>query len=339
MKESYMFQRQLFEYNDVLGYRFIPNIKARIQHESGGYLLQTNSSGFRCKHDFLLHKKKNVNRILLFGDSFTAGDGVSDNKRYSEILEREINDLEVFNYGLSGSGTDQQYLAHQTFAKEIDHDILVIAVLVENIRRVASYYRYYENDQGKKLVFAKPFYELVNNELILRQCPPAKEPIEENDLPNSEKKKIDTGGRLKLLRKLAVKAGIKDLAQKIIKYQPIPEYNSATNPVWLIMEKILENWIIQHKKPVILMPIPLYQHVEETCDASAYQDRFQELSESTGCILHDPLIDLLKYTPEKRRKFRFERDIHLTPEGHEAIAASLAPVVKKILLTHIKEVD
>ena len=41
-----MFQRQLFEYNDVLGYRFIPNIKARIQHESGGYLLQTNSSGF-----------------------------------------------------------------------------------------------------------------------------------------------------------------------------------------------------------------------------------------------------------------------------------------------------
>ena len=217
--------------------------------------------------------------------------------------------------------------------------LLVIAVLVENIRRVASYYRYYKNDQGKKLVFAKPFYELVNNELILRQCPPAKEPIEENDLPNSEKKKIDTGGRLILLRKLAVKAGIKDLAQKIIKYQPIPEYNSATNPVWLIMRKILENWIIQHQKPVILMPIPLYQHVEETCDASAYQDRFQELSESTGCILHDPLIDLLKYTPEQRRKFRFERDIHLTPEGHEAIAASVAPVVKKILLTHIKEAD
>ena len=53
-----MFQRQLFEYNDVLGYRFIPNIKARIQHESGGYLLKTNSSGFRCKHDFLVQKKK-----------------------------------------------------------------------------------------------------------------------------------------------------------------------------------------------------------------------------------------------------------------------------------------
>jgi carbamoyltransferase len=50
-------------------------------------------------------------------------------------------------------------------------------------------------------------------------------------------------------------------------------------------------------------------------------------------------MDLLKYTPEQRRKFRFERDIHLTPEGHEAIAASVAPVIKKILLTHSKEVD
>ena len=328
--------RQIFEYNEILGYRFIPNLKARIKHESGGYLMRTNSSGFRCKHDFITDKKNNINRILLFGDSFTAGDGVSDNKRYSEILEREIKDLEVFNYGLSGSGTDQQYLAHQTFAKEINHDILIIAVLVENIRRVSSHYRYYNNNEGKKLVFAKPFYELENDKLILKQCPPAKTPIEENDLPKSEKKAIDTGGQYQFLRKLVNKAGIKNLIQKITKYQPIPEYGNSNNKIWLTMSKILENWIIQHQKTVILMPIPLYQHVEQTCDPSDYQNRFKELSEKTGCILHDPLIDLLKYTPEQRRGFRFEHDVHLTPEGHEAIAASLAPIIKKVLLTKLK---
>ena len=52
-----IFKRQIFEYNDVLGYRFIPNVKVRIQHESGGYLLQTNNCGFRCKHNFLASKK------------------------------------------------------------------------------------------------------------------------------------------------------------------------------------------------------------------------------------------------------------------------------------------
>ena len=233
-----MIQRQIFEYNDVTGFRFIPNIKARIQHESGGYLLQTNSSGFRCKHNFHAPKKNNINRILLFGDSFTAGDGVSDKKRYSEVLENIIEALEVFNFGLPGSGTDQQYLAHQTFAKEIDHDLLVIAVLVENIRRVASHYRYYENDKGEMLMFAKPFYELENNELVLKQCPADKKPIEEKDLPDSEKKTIDTGGRFHFLRKLVIKAGVKELVQKNVRYQPVPEYNNPNNPVWLVMRKI-----------------------------------------------------------------------------------------------------
>jgi len=102
------------------------------------------------------------------------------------------------------------------------------------------------------------------------------------------------------------------------------------------MRKILENWIIKHQKHVILMHIPLYQHIEETSDALAYQKRFKELSDATGCTLHDPLTDLLKFSPEQRRKFRFEHDIHLTPKGHEAIAASVAPVIEKILLTHNK---
>ncbi len=331
-----MNQRQIFEYNDVLGYRFIPNIKVRIAHESGGYLVQTNNSGFRSKHNFLAQKKHNVNRILLFGDSFTAGDGVSNNKRYSDILEGKFEALEIFNYGLPGSGTDQQYLAHQTFAKEIEHDVLIIAVWVENIRRVVAHYRYYENDQGKQLAFAKPFYEIENNELVLKQCPPAKTPIEENDLPNSEKKTIEKGGRFQLLRKLVINAGAKELVQKFTRYQSLPEYDNANNLAWLVMRKILENWIIHHQKPVILMPIPLYQHVEETCDASAYQTRFQELSDATGCTLHDPLFDLLKYTPEQRRNFRFEHDRHLTPKGHAAIADSLAPVIEKILPDYSK---
>ena len=270
---------------------------------------------------------------MLFGDSFTAGDGVSNNKRYSEILERDITNLEVFNFGLSGSGTDQQYLAYQTFAKNIDHDILVIAVLVENIRRVASHYRYFYVGQGKKLVYAKPFYELENDKLILKQCPPAKELIEENNLTNSEKKTIDRGGRFELLRKIAIKAGLKNLVQKIIKYNPIPEYNSPKNYVWLVMRKILETWIIQHQKHVILMPLPLYQHVEGNSDPTSYQERFKELADDTGCLLHDPLTDLLKYTTEQKRNFRFEHDIHLTPEGHRAIADSLAPAIKKLLKT------
>ena len=80
-------------------------------------------------------------RIILFGDSFTAGDAVSNQQRYGDMLEQRFPALQVLNFGLSGTGTDQQYLVFQEYAKDIDYDLLMICPLVENIRRVAARYR------------------------------------------------------------------------------------------------------------------------------------------------------------------------------------------------------
>src|SRR5262245_19452241 len=103
-------QRQLFEYHPRFGYRFIPELKARIDHEGGGYLVKVNRAGFRCDHELAPMKCEGSFRVLLFGDSYTAGDGVSNRDRYGDVLEKLVPSLEVYNFGLSGSGTDQQYL-------------------------------------------------------------------------------------------------------------------------------------------------------------------------------------------------------------------------------------
>ena len=44
--------RQLYEYHPVVGYRYIPGLKARIPHEGGGYLMQVNEQGFRADRPF-----------------------------------------------------------------------------------------------------------------------------------------------------------------------------------------------------------------------------------------------------------------------------------------------
>ena len=137
---------QMFEYHPKIGYRFVPGLKARMPHESGGYLMRVNQSGFRCDHEFVQAKSNTTRRILLFGDSFTAGDGVSNPKRYGDLLEKILDNVEVYNFGLPGTGTDQQYLAYQEFARTLEHNLLIIAVLVENIRRVAAHYSYYQDD-------------------------------------------------------------------------------------------------------------------------------------------------------------------------------------------------
>ena len=322
--------RQLYEYHPVLGYRYIPNLKARIPHESGGYLMQVNELGFRSDRPFEKARRAGARRALVFGDSFTAGDGVANQYRYTDLLEASMS-LEVYNFGLSSTGTDQQYLAWREYARDIEHDVLVIAVFVENVRRVMARYRPHRDASGRERLYAKPYFLLAGDELSLHQVPPPPAPLDMEDLSPDEQKAVDTGGRFPLLRGIVNALGAKETVQRLTRYQPLPAYESPDTAGWRLMRAILTEWIVQQERPVVLMPLPLPQHLDETCDAAPYQARFAELAAELGCTLHDPLPDLLSYDRHIRRTFRWEIDIHFTPAGHRAIATSLAPVLERVL--------
>ena len=63
-------------------------------------------------------------RVLLFGDSQSAGEGMVNAHRYSDLLERAVPGLEVHNYAVSGTGTDQQYLTYLEH-RSVQHDLVV----------------------------------------------------------------------------------------------------------------------------------------------------------------------------------------------------------------------
>jgi lysophospholipase L1-like esterase len=325
--------RSVTQHHPSVGYTFIPGVKARVSlpNEEAAYLVRANGQGFRCDHEFVAGRREGKRRALLFGDSFTAGDGVSNGKRYGDLLEQSVGGLEVYNFGLPGTGTDQQYLAYQEFAAGIEHDLLILAVTVENIGRVASRFRPYVDERGETVVYAKPYYVLEDGRLALKNVPVAKEPVSKSELGAEESKHTDWGLPFAGLRKVARQLGLRDLAQKVTHFQPVPDYRTPDNPKWLVMRAILEEWIGRSRAPVVLMPVPLFPFVEGSSDPTRYQARFREVAEATGCALHDPLPDFQKYPLAERRAFRFERDVHLTPAGHAALAASLAPVVEGLL--------
>jgi hypothetical protein len=325
--------RQLFQYDPTIGYRFVPGLKARVLHECGGYLLRTNEAGFRCGHRFEPRKAEGARRVLLFGDSYTAGDGVSDKHRYAEVLERLLPGLEVYNFGLSGSGTDQQYLIWREVGRRFEHDVVVIAVLVENIRRVAARYRPYSTREGKRLVLAKPYFELADGALELRHVPVPRDPLPEGTLEGEEFEHVDRGGRYPRLRAAVnrLAPGLKDRLQSLVRFQPVPAFDRGDHPHWLLMKAILERWAAEIEKPALICPIPLYQHVEETASARGYQARFAELALPPHVRVHDPLPDFHAAPLEERRGYRFTVDCHLTPPAHEVLARSLARAVAPLL--------
>jgi lysophospholipase L1-like esterase len=328
--------RQLYEYHPIVGYRYIPNLRARIPHEGGGYLMQVNEQGFRSDRPFMKPRTPGQRRVLVFGDSFTAGNAVMNHQRYTEKLETCLGaagatPVEIYNFGLSSTGTDQQYLIWREFAKGIEHDVVVIAVFVENIRRVVAQFRLHYDEHGRERVYAKPYYELNNGVLDLRHVPPRREPYDEHELSAAQRAAVDQGGRFLTLRKLAAALGIREMVQKVSQYQPVPHYDSPVSPSWQLMRAILTQWVGAINKPVLLVPLPLPQHLDETCDASNYRARFTELSDELGCYFHDPLPDLLNIEPTERRRLRWPKDIHFTPAGHEAVARSLAAPMARIL--------
>jgi Fe-S-cluster formation regulator IscX/YfhJ len=326
--------RQLFQYHPTIGYTFIPEIKARIDHEGGGYLLRTNASGFRCRHDFVAGKPDGCFRILLFGDSYTAGDGVSDKDRYSEALEKLLPGCEVYNFGLSGTGTDQQYLIWREFAAGIEHDLVVISVLVENIRRVAAQFRPFLTQDEESLVLAKPYFTLgADGDLSLHQVPVPKDPLAVDSLAAENAAAVDRGGRLQWLRGAVNRLGprAKDFVQRVTRYQPLPEFDRPDRAEWRLLEAILRHWIDELATPAIICPLPLYQYIEGTASPRAYQQRFQVLHDPPRVRVHDPLPAFRAHAPAARRGFRFDQDCHLTPAAHQVLAESLAGFIQPLM--------
>ncbi|NIR28428.1 MAG: hypothetical protein GWN84_03705 [Gammaproteobacteria bacterium] len=335
--------RQIFEYHPVIGFRFIPGLKARIPYERGGYLIRANATGFRNDFEFQREKRPGKRRVLLFGDSFTAGEGVSNGQRYGDYLEKLVPDLEVYNFALPATGTDQHYLIYREFASEMSHDAVIIAIFVENIRRVASRYRYFLNAEGKRLLYAKPYYTFEGDRLVLRGIPPRKTPISEGELSSGERGMVARTARFPRLKRLygrlqrspafrgvVVDSGMKDTLLRMSRYRPITEYDDPSGPAWRLMSMILEQWITESTRPVLVMPIPMYHYVMQLADPSQYQQRFRATTVAAGGRFFDPLPAWMQVKASERRRF-FYRDGHLTPDGNKALATAMKGTVKELV--------
>ncbi|WP_404307318.1 SGNH/GDSL hydrolase family protein [Neorhodopirellula lusitana] len=118
-------------YDERLGWRNIPNWRA----STHGSSLTINSKGLRDR-EYAYEKPTSVKRILVLGDSFAWGYGVSDKEIFTEVLETRLEQSpttwEVINAGVSGWGTDQEYLYLLDEGFRYEPDIVVLAMFVVN---------------------------------------------------------------------------------------------------------------------------------------------------------------------------------------------------------------
>ncbi len=336
--------RQIFCYNKNIGHLFVPNINARIIHESGGYYVRTNSLGFRSNNEFK-EKKGNKPRILFFGDSNTAADGVSNNERFSDLVAKYFNS-EVYNFSLSGSGTDQQYLIWKEYAQNIETDLVVLGILVENIERNKVAYRETLHPYTKKsLLTPKVYFNLEKDKLKLQNVPVPRIRTKLTEInpeeiqwaiPKDQEfiyKLVSLFRKSKTLQPLRNNFGpiLQRLRSIMIRmaYQPYPDYKRPNSKGYALMKEILSEFTKSiAPTPIIIMPIPTYHYYVDG-SKHIYKNFFNQFNDPNKNIY---VLDLLENFKDlnfnTRQTLCFKQDkSHFSQFGHKVISNLL---IKKI---------
>ena len=126
-----------------------------------GKTLSSNSAGMRGDREYPEAKPPGMRRLVLLGDSFTFGEGVSDAETYARQLSDLLPRLEVLNLAVHGYGNDQMLLALKEDGLRYHPDLVVLGFVHEDVERNVLSFR----------DFAKPRFLLSRGGLVLTNTP------------------------------------------------------------------------------------------------------------------------------------------------------------------------
>ena len=110
--------------------RIQPNITFWHTSPDGSWEFRINAQGFRDDQDYAHVKPPGALRVLVLGDSHTAGFEVEQEATYPEVIERYLRlrgkPAEVLNTGISGFGTAEQLAFLEAEGVRYEPDVIVL---------------------------------------------------------------------------------------------------------------------------------------------------------------------------------------------------------------------
>ncbi len=118
--------------------RLVTNKDWGVWHKPGQFTYQDgcldmdnlyNSYGARDKER--TKNSADSNRVILLGDSFVEGFGVKENKRFSNLLEKETGQ-EMMNFSCNSFSPLQAVLMYKNFANQYEHNTILFGIFPFN---------------------------------------------------------------------------------------------------------------------------------------------------------------------------------------------------------------
>jgi len=118
--------------------RLVKNKEWGVWHKPGQFTYQDgclemdnfyNSYGARDKER--TKSSTDINRVILLGDSFVEGFGVKENKRFSNLLEKQTG-REMMNFSCNSFSPLQAVLMYKNLASEYTHNTIIFGIFPFN---------------------------------------------------------------------------------------------------------------------------------------------------------------------------------------------------------------
>lgn len=323
MLSKQLTHKTLIRYDENIGHLFVPNLLMRQPYSEKPYYVKTNQQGFRSDFNYEPANKGPEKRIAFIGDSFTAGEGVANEKRFSDLVSKAFA-AQPYNFALSASGVDQQYLIYKDIASAYDHDVLVLSPHIINIyRNLLTSRLSVEGQTGKKILVPKPYFTLDNDQLERHHFPvPVKRTVVKEYA--AKNKLFEPTDLARTLFHTCIPKRLKEELLKI-QFKEHRGYEKEDDPRWLLMRRLLEETI--HKAgniPVILAPLPYYQVHKNP----AYQQRFINLAKQYPNVLFVDVLAGFKKVANTD-DLNYTKDEHYSEFGHQVIADEIISAIQQ----------
>jgi len=143
-----------FIYDKWIGWNNRANIKTD--------KIQTNAQHMRNSQNFNTGYHPGRRRLLILGDSFSFGYGVSNQETYAyQTADHYFPKGDVLYMSISATGTDQHIINYEHYGKQYRPETVVLGFYLLDYSRNLIRFRYY----------AKPKFELRSEELTLTGSP------------------------------------------------------------------------------------------------------------------------------------------------------------------------
>jgi len=312
-----------FHQNDPdLGWMGKPNVRLRYHRPEFDTLVQHDAGGWRQPQP--ARPQDAARRILVLGDSFTWGWGVSQGEVFTDRLQARLPaTVAVYNRGVIGFGNAQEYLLLERELAAGRYDVVVLMFFINDLA---------DNIDGKD--GHRPYFELVDGRLLARNQPAlARTSPVEVFLKDHSQAYLFIETELGLLKRRF--AGEADDERR---YKEAPAVDFRDLPGYAVTARLLSEMnraARQHGAQFVIVYVP--QRSEFELDAPyPFVRSVHALIDDVAAREKIPLIDLSPAFREQAKAGNvlvYPVDAHWTPAGHQLAADSLlaSPVFQSVM--------